>query len=215
MGAPLAPPALASGSPLVLAAEGLRSHFSHRPFPTSCQKKKKKRQCKTEGLRAKFKPSQSLNPWLSHPQSCPGLPPPLPRPHPFFSPPSSTAWEGCCQITLNLNWSPPGNGRAHLWHRSHLCQVFSVGEGESLRVEILHCPPPHAEAFRGARGGGSGGALACEGLRPGGWRGLARGVGRKGGGPRSQRREVVREAQGTARDRQTCGRGPHRALQAP
>lgn len=33
------PQALASGSPLVLAPEGLPSQFSHHPFPTSCQKK--------------------------------------------------------------------------------------------------------------------------------------------------------------------------------
>lgn len=33
------PQALASGSPPVLAPEGLPSRFFHHPFPTSCQKK--------------------------------------------------------------------------------------------------------------------------------------------------------------------------------
>lgn len=33
------PQALAIGSPLILAPEGLPSLFSHHPFPISCQKK--------------------------------------------------------------------------------------------------------------------------------------------------------------------------------
>lgn len=83
------PQALTSGSPPVLAPEGLPSQVS---LATPSPPPAKKSQCKAPGLRAKFKLSQSLNLWLSHPQSCPGLSlppsqtsplsPPLPSPTP-------------------------------------------------------------------------------------------------------------------------------------
>ncbi|XP_039722177.1 myotonin-protein kinase isoform X7 [Pteropus medius] len=122
-----------------------------------------------------------------------------PAPFPGLTPfsPNSRVWEGCCQVTLDLDWPPLKNGRAHPQPLSLLCSTFSWGQ--CSRVEILH--PPIALKCSGW------GGLACQGLRLGGRRGLAKGWG-EGEEAFAASREVAREAQGTTRDRPTCGQGP-------
>lgn len=89
--------------------------------PSPPPAKKKKSPCKAEVLRAKFKPSQSLTPWLSHPRSWPPTPPPsqaspLSHPTPIPGLEKGALPDHSEPQLAPLEW----NGRAHLWHLPHL-----------------------------------------------------------------------------------------------
>lgn len=192
---------MASRSPLVLAPEGLTSQFSHHPFPTSCQKQVGvKQRARRLNLNVPMSESGAESPTKLHwpPAPFPGLTP--------FSP-NSRVWEGCYQVTLDLDWPPLKNGRAHPQPLSLLCSTFSWGQ--CSRVEILH--PPIALKCSGWGGPG------LPGVKAGRQEGAGQGVGRRGGGLCSQQRSGQRgpgDNQGQA-DMRPGPRGLDRGCQAP